>query len=561
MAVELVKQAIRVFLRTATPQVLCIRGKWGVGKTFMWDEVFKQAASEGAVALQHYCYVSLFGLQSIDEVRQTIFENRVPTSRGQVEPTLESIKKNVQHLAEVTAQKVSRISPYVKVPYFDKYLSSFTGGFRQILSLAVKDTIICFDDFERKKISTRDLLGLISQLREQRQCKAVIILNEDALSEDERGEFTRYFEKVVDIPIEFVPTPVECAQIALKGDDMPDVQIRRHVETLEISNIRIIRRVKEMSEELLQILDRFGDEVTRQALHSLTLFVWSKYDDEAIPVSFIRERSERPLASIEESEQTDDEKKWIPKLKNYDFGQCDTFDLAILKGVERGFFDETEIVSEAAQQHARHELSARHTAIFKAWQLFHSSFADNAKEVVVALHTAYKDNMLAVSRDNLDDVVILIRELGYEAEASDLVAAYMEFNKEKIAATDDSRDPFYTPVKDVDFRAALASAATPPRRKSGRESLLAISPEGYRREDEEAVLALSVDELYAIFKGSPQEELSGVVRGSLFWKRVSNATERQRELTARAVAALQRIGREAPINALRLKRYGVDLES
>jgi Cdc6-like AAA superfamily ATPase len=117
MAVELVKQAIRAFLRTPTPQVLCIRGKWGVGKTFIWNEVFMQAEADGAVALPYYCYVSLFSLHSIDEVRQSIFENRIPTSEVRIEPTFESMKRNVKHLTDLAAQQVSRFSSYAKVPY------------------------------------------------------------------------------------------------------------------------------------------------------------------------------------------------------------------------------------------------------------------------------------------------------------------------------------------------------------------------------------------------------------------------------------------------------------
>jgi hypothetical protein len=317
MAVELVKQAIRAFLRTSTPQVLCIRGKWGVGKTFIWNDVFTQAKADRAVALPHYCYVSLFGLQSIDEVRQSIFENRIPTNKIKIEPTFESMKRNVKHLTGLAAQQASRISSHAKMPYLDKYIANFSGGFRQIVSLAVGDTIICFDDFERKKLSAKDLLGLISQLREQRRCKAVIILNEDALSPDEKTEFRRYFEKVVDIPIEFSPTPAECADIVLKGDEMPNPQIRQNAIALGISNIRIVSRVKDVAQELLGTLAPFGDGVKRQAVHSLTLFLWSKYDDEAVPMTFIVERAQRPLAFTNEKERTDDEKKWGPKLESY----------------------------------------------------------------------------------------------------------------------------------------------------------------------------------------------------------------------------------------------------
>ena len=55
------KEIIR-FLKDPTPEVLCIRGKWGVGKTYTWESLLKEVGKD--VALQSYSYVSLFGLDT-----------------------------------------------------------------------------------------------------------------------------------------------------------------------------------------------------------------------------------------------------------------------------------------------------------------------------------------------------------------------------------------------------------------------------------------------------------------------------------------------------------------
>jgi hypothetical protein len=160
-----------------------------VGKTFIWNQELKHAKSEKDIRLPYYCYVSLFGLQSIDEVRQTIFEGRVPTADIGIEPNLESLNINVRHFAELAAQKFCGFGNRAKIPMVDKYVSNFVGGFRHIVSLAVRDTIICFDDFERKRLSIKDLLGLVSQIREQKRYKAVLILNEEGLDDGDKDEF------------------------------------------------------------------------------------------------------------------------------------------------------------------------------------------------------------------------------------------------------------------------------------------------------------------------------------------------------------------------------------
>jgi len=554
MTVASVRKAISVFLSTSTPQVLCIRGKWGVGKTFIWNDVFNHAKANGKVALYHYCYVFLFGLQSVDEVRQSIFENRVSTSETQVEASFESIKENVKRLGDIAAQQASRFSSYAKIPYLDNYIANVAGGFRQIVALAVRDTIICFDDFERKKLSTKDLLGLISQVREQRRCKAVILLNEDALYGEEKEDFRRYFEKVVDIPIEFAPTPAECADIIVKGDDLLNAEIRKNAVTLGISNIRILIRVKVIATELLKTLDSFGDDVKRQALHTLTLFLWSKYDDEAVPMTFITGLATRPLEYLGEKERTDDERKWGPKLESYGFRYCDTFDVVILQGVERGFFDEEEVVKEAADQTARYATSASKNAIQQVWQRFHSSLADNATQEVNAIHDAYKTHIQVVSRGNLDEAVCLFKRLGFPAEASNLITAYVDFNKNNVSAVDQP-SPFFSTVKDEEFRAALASVVVPPKPKSLKESLIAIGTGSYQMEDGESVLTLSEDDFYKIFKEAAPDELNLVIEGSLFWRRITNAKEAERDMIMRALAALEKIGDESTINAVRMEKY------
>lgn len=560
MTVALVRQVIHAFLSTPDPQVLCIRGKWGVGKTYIWNEVFKQSKADGAVALPHYCYVSLFGLQSIDEVRQTIFENRVTTKKIEIEPTLSSLKENINHYALEAGKQFSKLSPFAKLPYIDRYIANFSGGFRQVVSLAVRDTIICFDDFERKKLSAKDLLGLVSQFREQKRCKAVIILNEDALSDDEKIEFRRYFEKVVDVPVEFSPTPIECADIAIKGTDFVSQRIRENTIALGISNIRIIERIKSVSDGLLRILESYGDGTRGQAIHTLTLLIWSKYDADAIPLKFIAERGERNLFFLNKDERTEDEKRWGPRLEAYKFNYCDELDAAIMKGVETGLFDHDEIAREAQLQDERQAESESKEALSKAWRIFHDSFENDVPEVIEAIYSTYKQQMRSVSRGNLDEAVGMFRILGYPDKASDLIATYVECQGE-IRTVDEPSNPFHSVIKDEEFRKALAAAAVLPTPKSMKVIFTDIYNGKFHQEDTIAALAMSADELYKLFKALKGDELYPVVEGSLFYRRVINATDEQKELTNRAMQALEMIGRESQINAIRVRKFSVNVDA
>jgi hypothetical protein len=75
MSTNLVREEVAKFLARVTPEALCIRGKWGVGKTFAWGKALEAAQADKRVALKSYSYVSLFGVNSLDELKFAIFEN------------------------------------------------------------------------------------------------------------------------------------------------------------------------------------------------------------------------------------------------------------------------------------------------------------------------------------------------------------------------------------------------------------------------------------------------------------------------------------------------------
>ncbi len=75
MSIEIVKSQIQEFLSNDKPEVLAIKGAWGVGKTYSWNKFLLNAKNSNAIALERYSYVSLFGINSLDAFKYTIFEH------------------------------------------------------------------------------------------------------------------------------------------------------------------------------------------------------------------------------------------------------------------------------------------------------------------------------------------------------------------------------------------------------------------------------------------------------------------------------------------------------
>src|SRR5947209_5706161 len=96
-----IEAEIRRFLADGIPEVLCIRGDWGVGKTYAWKKFLKDALAKRDVKLNTYSYGSLFGLSSIRDLRRAIFENQVTLSLAE-SPSATTLARNLSTMQSVT---------------------------------------------------------------------------------------------------------------------------------------------------------------------------------------------------------------------------------------------------------------------------------------------------------------------------------------------------------------------------------------------------------------------------------------------------------------------------
>ena len=134
---------------------------------------------------------------------------------------------------------------------------------RSLYFSLIQNQIVCIDDLDRKSknLELKDVLGLISFLREQRRCKVALLLNAEQHG-DQKKEFEDLLEKVIETKVVLAPTAAECATIAVPAEDSSSVAFRTHCETLGIRNIRVIKQierlVRRIDELLIEFLSRSG---------------------------------------------------------------------------------------------------------------------------------------------------------------------------------------------------------------------------------------------------------------------------------------------------------------
>lgn len=113
MTLKAVKDQIKQFLASPTPEVLAIRGAWGTGKTYLWNSLLKAAAETQTIGLRKYAYVSLFGTTTLDSAKVGVFQNTVETTQIGRPPSLESFKKNSDGFWASLGRSSSKLVEYI----------------------------------------------------------------------------------------------------------------------------------------------------------------------------------------------------------------------------------------------------------------------------------------------------------------------------------------------------------------------------------------------------------------------------------------------------------------
>lgn len=176
-------------------KVILLSGPWGCGKTYLWqNEVFPKLSDKAVIT------VSLFGLESIASLKTQLM-NKCLILKAQ------SLKSGKLRKA-ITGGKNLILEGF---KHTLKGVDSVIGT--NLLSwnidpiqLVDDNLIICFDDVERisAKVGLDEILGLTNLLSEHKNCKVLLLMNEDAstLRDGENAKTLKnYKERVVDYNI------------------------------------------------------------------------------------------------------------------------------------------------------------------------------------------------------------------------------------------------------------------------------------------------------------------------------------------------------------------------
>jgi hypothetical protein len=546
MATDLVVAEIERFLRSPTPEVLCLSGRWGVGKTYIWQALLDQAVKDGTLALPQYAYVSLFGVNSLAELRNSVVENSTVVT-SEPKAGLKGLRARFGK-----GERLLRSRPAFDVAVAALGRKDLGEALYRAAFLTVRGQLICFDDLERagQGMAIRDILGLASMLREQRGCKVALLLNREQLDGPESDELAKQLEKVVDVALTFEPSSEEAAAIAFAGSDIVTALLNENVTKLQITNIRVMKKIERWARQIEPLLGGLDMDIMKQMVSTVTLAGWALLQPgDATPIDFIRNYD--MVSAMRGTEQPKSD--WQEQLSAYGYTETDSLDVQIIDGVIRGYFDADRVRTEAkALQESLRQQNRRNT-FREAWQRYHHHLLGDDDQVLDQMNEAALENLETIDTASLNGTVRFLRRWGRASQADDLANRYVQAN---------ARDPaFYShtlhlggdPI-DPAFRDALASnrfVANDDRDPAKRLKAIA-STNGYNPEEDAALLnRLTVADLVALFDDNPGEDLKGMVK----WASIIASQPHADELSGKLSAAFAQIAARSPMTAARLQDW------
>lgn len=557
MSVEDVKAQIDRFLKSVDPEVLCIRGNWGTGKTYVWQTAAKNLRDgKDKVALDQYAYVSLFGVNSINQLRSSILQNTLPRAQIGDLVTSETVKAKLNPIEGALKRGLMAMLNVAGEGVFDAVVSG--------LLIMVSKQIICFDDLERKgaDLRTGDVLGYVSYLKEERKCKIVILLNDEALKEDDFAQFGSYLEKVVDFNLKFEPTPEQSAAIALDGanDQIKDL-IRERCIKLGIDNVRVIRKIYRLAQEIEPLLKAYKVEVLHSVVTTIVLMAWAHFQPELAPTKeFLTTRSNfyADFIGNKDGKLSATEIKWMQLIREYGYSYTDDFDHALLRGIEDGYFSKEIVERHAEELNQRVKADEAAARLRTAWRQFQDTFADTAEECLRQFAACLTENGRFYDLHNVVPIVSLFRDLGRREEGDRLFGAYLESRKGIKGAYDLTDTTIFGNRVDPDIRELVSrfEQGDKPRYEVD-ELFFRLCDDGYDRSITEQLAAIPISEYVRVLTKYTGSELGIIRRALTQYNQLGNPSDAQQKIIRNAGAALEQIGRESTINKLRTESWGI----
>ncbi|MCB9420607.1 MAG: hypothetical protein H6667_12440 [Ardenticatenaceae bacterium] len=393
------------FLGDDAYKVAVLKGQWGVGKTYYWRTFLEKHKNK--LDFRAYSYVSLFGSESISEVKRAVFSNFDVLNADKTSDRFVEFLKPI-------AENIKKLD----IPYYNP--SQGIGEW--IENKIVDNFLICFDDLERKEknMSASSVLGLISTLKEEKNCKILLIFNEDELDENSRADINDYREKVVDLELTYDPTISD--NLTIIWGASYHYYLLRIFRLLNLNNIRIMQRVKWAEQYFLNNLERkYSTNLIDNLLYQSALLSVIHYSQgEKLTIERLSEFTAMDVLFLKE--KADSEEGKFLKLLDY---YKTKYDQIILDYLANGYVDFERYKYQLERIEKDLKLLKIEQDYNKIWDKFKSNFQVNENEFISELHQFVIEHFDDMGQNEIYRALRFIKDVKPIIDIDDLSESYL----------------------------------------------------------------------------------------------------------------------------------------
>lgn len=255
--VEQIEEKLLSLINQKDSFAIALKGEWGIGKTHFWKSFYKN--NHDKFKIGKYSYVSLFGLDSLESFKYQIAINTHDTNKKT--DNFLSVKKLFSYI------KDKILFPKVEIKRFS--LAITQTMINSLISNFIEDTVICIDDFERKsdKLDTREIMGVVNFLKEEKKCKIIMILHEDKSRDLE--VFREYREKVFDDTLK-LDNNLSIIRSLINNNEVFDLY-ERFYNSSRIKNLRFYKKVNKDYQSITSLSEQLSLASKRFILENILI--------------------------------------------------------------------------------------------------------------------------------------------------------------------------------------------------------------------------------------------------------------------------------------------------
>lgn len=324
---------------------ILLKGKWGVGKTYFIEKLIKEypdknktrktcKISNAEIKRNNFLKISLFGITSIKEIDDKIFQEAHPIISKKINPITKTI--------------ISTLSNYTNVDlsHLDRYIKSFSE---------VDKKVLIVDDIERAEIPISQIFGYFSNIISETDVRVIFVGNEEKIynendiskkeknsSNTDNSDYNLIKEKTIGMEFlieadigDAVDSFIKEFNFA-KEEDFIKEKIKEISNNLECKNLRIMRQTLYNLNILLSALPKeISDNEKRDVIYYfLVLFIQKSFNliNEDTSISKVlkiydrRHQSYKTYQKEHEDDKIDEVERMLISTYNF-YGEIPFFNL------------------------------------------------------------------------------------------------------------------------------------------------------------------------------------------------------------------------------------------